>query len=538
MEDNNNPIYIIENQNEQNVDQILDINNENLSDRNNQNESIQNININDSPNISLNEEKNVKQKGYVRIFRNILKKKDDLRKKLLKDCFLNWQKETLKGLTIKKKIFVRLSLSKGKDEKSRQRKNSDFEDEVEKVEKEKSRSVNKREIKIKGFNKPPAVPQPIYNIRREKLENEDNKDKSLPNEEKNKYNKNNDNKFKTMGQFEIAKKIKNYKGRVDDKDKIKNKNIKNNNQKKNNTNYTYIIPKNKKIIHMSDEKRKAPIKINNTNNNNDKTKNIYPINNLNVQFAELNNSTKKSNNKLNSNNISNINNNNYIRRKIESQNLHSSYKKDQEPVNQKQYNNIGIIYTSSSKKNKKYVHSNSITYKNNTKDYKPKKETSKGKNDSQGYYTKYEGYHHDNKKLSTNTEPKNIQINFRERKDIIKNEFNPYQYNQFNQYSQYTNNKRKIKDNNNFYQLNQTDYKSYQRSTYQASNKKEKSNDKISTGIYTRRDQNNFTYSLKTAKPAIKSGITTVIQHFSGRRNQYEKYSQNASKYQNSNYKK
>lgn len=172
MEDNNSPIYIIENQNEENVDQILDINNDNLSDRNDQNESIQNINITDSPNISLNKEKNIKPKGYVRILRNIFKKKDDLRKKLLKDYFLNWYKDTLKGLTIQKKIFVRLSVSKGKDDKNRNRKNSDFNEEFEKE--QSSRSVNKRQIKMKEFNKPPAIPQTIYNIRREKIENLDN----------------------------------------------------------------------------------------------------------------------------------------------------------------------------------------------------------------------------------------------------------------------------------------------------------------------------------------------------------------------------
>ena len=241
MEDNNSPIYIIENQNEENVDQILDINNDNLSDRNDQNESIQNINITDSPNISLNKEKNIKPKGYVRILRNIFKKKDDLRKKLLKDYFLNWYKDTLKGLTIQKKIFVRLSVSKGKDDKNRNRKNSDFNEEFEKE--QSSRSVNKRQIKMKEFNKPPAIPQPIYNIRREKIENFDN----IDNKDNIKYNKNNENKFKIIDKYDIAKKIKNYKGKTDDKNKF-NINSNNINHNENPLYQNKNINQNKNII--------------------------------------------------------------------------------------------------------------------------------------------------------------------------------------------------------------------------------------------------------------------------------------------------
>ena len=81
MEENNSPIYIIENQSEENVDQIVDINNENLSEKNNEFESSQKINKIESNKSQIKEEK--KSKGFVRILRKIFKKKDDFRKKIV-----------------------------------------------------------------------------------------------------------------------------------------------------------------------------------------------------------------------------------------------------------------------------------------------------------------------------------------------------------------------------------------------------------------------------------------------------------------------
>ena len=85
MEENNNPMFIIENQNEQNVDQILDINSsENidyLSEQKRENEeplnkekiiSIQSFEIEQNPEM-------MKPRGYVRILRT--PKKKDTKKK-------------------------------------------------------------------------------------------------------------------------------------------------------------------------------------------------------------------------------------------------------------------------------------------------------------------------------------------------------------------------------------------------------------------------------------------------------------------------
>ena len=86
MEENNNPMFIIENQNEQNVDQILDINSsENidyLSEQKRENEeplnkekiiSIQSFEIEQNPEM-------MKPRGYVRILRKLFKKKDTKKK--------------------------------------------------------------------------------------------------------------------------------------------------------------------------------------------------------------------------------------------------------------------------------------------------------------------------------------------------------------------------------------------------------------------------------------------------------------------------
>ena len=103
MEENNNPMFIIENQNEQNVDQILDINSsENivdyLSEQKRENEeplnkekiiSIKSFEIEQSPEM-------MKPRGYVRILRKLFKKKDIVRKNRVQNLFKKWVQQTLK----------------------------------------------------------------------------------------------------------------------------------------------------------------------------------------------------------------------------------------------------------------------------------------------------------------------------------------------------------------------------------------------------------------------------------------------------------
>ena len=53
-----------------------------------------------------------KTKGYVKIFRKLVKKKNDVLKKILDNKFDKWKKEAFKGTFIRKKIIVRISVSR------------------------------------------------------------------------------------------------------------------------------------------------------------------------------------------------------------------------------------------------------------------------------------------------------------------------------------------------------------------------------------------------------------------------------------------
>ena len=168
----NNPIFIIENQNEQNVDQILDINNDNNdiienidNNENNENndffdkkdnEDNQKKESVESSDGELNEENT--PRGYVRILRKIIKKKDDSRKNILQNNFKKWKDESLKDVTIKRTVLVRIVVSKDKDRKNKLN-NSSSEDE-----KERNKSASKREVK--PINYPQNV-KIINNIRKE-----------------------------------------------------------------------------------------------------------------------------------------------------------------------------------------------------------------------------------------------------------------------------------------------------------------------------------------------------------------------------------
>ena len=63
----------------------------------------------------------MKPRGYVRILRKLFKKKYTVRKNRVQNLFKKWVQQTLKGLTIKKTIMVRISVSKDKDQKNKNR---------------------------------------------------------------------------------------------------------------------------------------------------------------------------------------------------------------------------------------------------------------------------------------------------------------------------------------------------------------------------------------------------------------------------------
>lgn len=228
----NNLIFIIENQNEQNVDQILDINNDNndIIENIENIEYIENNENNDFFDKKDNEDNEKKEsveasdaelnkentpRGYVRILRKIIKKKDDSRKNILQNNFKKWREESLKDVTIKKTVLVRIAISKDKDRKNKQN-NSSSEDE-----KERNKSACKRELKPTNY---PRNDKIINNIRKETddKENQTNIKKYI-------INKNRDNKNNNIETYEIAKRLKYYKPANENKEKNRNNDKLNNN---------------------------------------------------------------------------------------------------------------------------------------------------------------------------------------------------------------------------------------------------------------------------------------------------------------------
>ena len=468
MENNSNSIYNNIEKNEQNKEQIIDKKDETILN-----------------NTQINKEK--KQKGFVRIFRNYIKKKDIIRKEILKNRFKKWEKESLKDSVIKKRIIIRISVSREKDPKIRLKNRFNMEIDNEK---DKSKSVNKKIFKSIDKYKYPNK----NNIKKEKID--DN---------------NQNNNFK---KYDIAKKIKNYKG-------VNNTNENNRRNNISNVNVN-IKPEKKKLIEINNEKPKP------TPNNNPKDKNInlYPVNNLNTKFIEINYSNRNNDTK-------NKTNNNKIYKKIEPSKIitkvNNTNKREINNNNIKpklNYDNMSIIYSSASKNNK--TESSINTYnshlKNINKDKDKDKDNNKLKKDNtkKVYYKKFEGYH-DNK-----NEPKN-KIN------------NAYESNKNKTY------KKDALDNNSFTQDKNNNYMVYKMNTYQnpkikkLNNKIIDKNNYVNDGVgnyssYTSRRDSNSTYSKNsqysqlTARNVKKGGVTTVIQHYKGRRNKYEQYNTNSTK--------
>ena len=462
MEGTNSPLYIIENQNEKNIDQILDINNENLSEKYNQNESNQNLNMIESMNISSKEAKLPTNKGFVRIFRNIFKKKDNHRKKIIGNRFIKWKKESLKGVKIKKTIMVRISVSREKDLKNKFKNKFIFEKEKEK---EKYKSVNKNQIK--AFNKNINKTINKYNIKRHNIDN-NNMNNKIENKILN-------NKFNNIGYYEVAKKIKDYKGKNNNQTKNRNNDSINNINNTKIINNENLIPQNKKVG-INDGKPSITPRI-------EKNRNIYSINNPNIQ-------NNKSQNKENNTGLV--------------------------PTPQRQYNNINITFISSTKKATKDIpinQNNNIkgVYNLNHNNLQKNKQSSNTNNQFKGYYMKYDGYHKDKKEYSL--------INPKIDQNGASGRYFKYAKNQNNFIR---NNKRKISDSDNsFSQVNKTDYNKYKRNTYQTNARNGKNNEKNTIEKYNNKDKN-YEYSQNTAKSVLKGGVTTVVQHYSGRRKQYE----------------
>ena len=214
-------------------------------------------------NKEINKEK--KRKGYVRVLRNYIQKKDKNRKEIMQNCLKNWEKQILKGQIIKKKVIIRISLSKEKEPKIRCRNRFN----MEKEEKERPKSIKKIYKSIDKYKNP----------------------QKQINKKVNSQINNNDNKLN------IAKKIKDYKGKDFNKQNDKKYNIINKN--------TNVINENNKSIEINHQKPKPAQKKINTN---DRITNLHPLNNFNNTFIEINCSSKKNDIK---------NKNNYEYKKVE-----------------------------------------------------------------------------------------------------------------------------------------------------------------------------------------------------------------------------
>ena len=486
MEENKEQIEIIEYMPEK-FEKISDINKENMFDKEKELELNQNLKELDFISDSLKEKE--KPKGYTRIFRNIIKKKSEIMKNILKKRLTKWRKEAVKGLIVKKTIIVRISVSREKDYKDRYKNKLRLDKEKEK---EKSKSTNKNDIKSHKFMQPEIN---SYNIAREKIDNNDNP-KDSTNDNLNIDNKMNNGKtdipINNITNNNIIEKSNTIN--INNEDNILKANEKDNDSNKDNANENLKMKKNK-LINISNEKPKN-------------TAQIYNIYATNIKSDSKNNVTKVNNITLTSNTYN----------KNDKQKLQDSNKKIENDSNKNQnYNasNIAILSSSFTTKNSK-----------NNKEQKEAKSNNvlNDKNEMKGYYIKYDGFH-ENKNINSSIPIPVKTINLNEK------EYNPYR-----------NNNNKISSIKNIPDSkNRSDINLYSRRTHQINNHKNNNNITSNNNIssiekynnYTSRTRNNSSIrqSLNTPENSnLRGGITTVIQHYGGRRKQYENYDKKSFK--------
>ena len=484
MEENKEQIDIIEYMPEK-FENISDINKENMFDKEKEFELNQNLKELDFISDSLKEKE--KPKGYTRIFRNIIKKKSDIMKNILQKRFTKWRKESVKGLIVKKTIIVRISVSREKDYKDRYKNKLRLEKEKEK---EKSKSTNKNDIKSHNFIQPEIN---TYNIVREKIDTIDNQ-KVSTNENLNIENKmSNENTDIPIDNITIEK---NNTININNEDSILKNNEKDNGSSKGIANENLKMKKNK-LINISNEKPKN-------------TAQIYNIYATNIK-SDSKNDNKFS--KVNNITLTSKTYNKNDRQKLQESN--SNRKNENDSNKNQKYNasNVAIISSSFTTKNskeyKETVNNNALINKNELK----------------GYYIKYDGFH-ENKNIYSSIPVPVKTINLNEK------EYNPYRNNKNNKISSIRNDPD-IK--------NSSDINLYSRRTHQFSNNKNTNNITNIKNIssiekynnYTSRNGNNSSIRQKlssTENANLRGGVTTVIQHYGGRRKQYENYDQKSFK--------
>lgn len=446
------------------------INNENMLEKGNENENILNQNLNCLEPTNEKPKEKKKSKGFTRILRSIIKKNNEILKNILKTRFIEWRKESLKGLKIKKTILIRISVSREKDYKNRSNKLK-----LEEIkEKEKSKSINK--FDIKSFKSPKE--KSSYNIVREKVDNQDgannNNIKIINTEIKN------NNEKKNINNNIIIEKNNNIniKSEVDKNREIK-KDISNTNLKP---------PKTTKLINISNEKPKYTPQANrNIRNQISDSKS-----NLNNKFIKIYNTSQK--NKTYAKNVQNS------KEKIE------SIPNKIQPLNM---NNIGMYYSSSAtKKNKK---EQKYTFMNNG-NLTDGKILFNDKDQMKGYYIKNNGYHY------------NGIFDFSKSVNLNDKGYTPQNSYKKISYRKIDNNMNRTKDTNS------SAINLYSRKTYQVNKNKNTSVNNNSTKYmnYSSRTQNISSADKIVNPEKLKAGVTTVVQHYRGTKKQYQNYEKNS----------
>ena len=396
--------------------------------------------------------KEKKHKGFVRIFRKCIKKKDEISKNIIQKRFRKWFKQSLIGSKIKQTLMIRISVSREKDYNAHKNKfKMNTEDEEEKP-----KSVNKRIVN--------SIDKYQKNNKNQEKKNDVNIQHNIKIYNKDKNNEKNNN-------FVFAKRINNYKGNNDTR---KRNEIRN------------------KLIGINNINLQSPYK----NNNYDNFKNIYNMNNLNNNYIQINSSSIKKSNK---------NNSNY--RKIEPlkfQNINTNSKIS--------FNDQKKRYNSSVKNNNnEYSLNNSINYRNNNNIIKINN-YSKDKNSSKGFNFRYQ----DNNTLNRTT----------------PNTYRPYESNNNNAYKTDLSNKTNYNLGSK-YIFNTFNINTYQNLKNKYNNINNNSDIKLSYNNYSSKRETDTSYpqlSHTTIKPALKSGVTTVIQHYRGKRRQYDEFDKNSFK--------
>ena len=397
---------------------------------------------------SLNKEK--KNRGFVRFFRGIIKKKEQQRKDIISNKFRKWIKQSLKGSKVKKIVMVRISISREKDQRVNHKNKFQFDKENEK---EKSKSVNKKIVKsISKYH------EKQNNIKTEKI----NKINNQLNYKKNQNNQNKKIKNINIINNKELNIINNY-GTIDNERAI-------------NSNKMNLKYKNNQIIEISDIKKKPNSKI----NNKDKVNYIYPKINLKNQFNQLDYSSKNN------------------------------------PNQTLTYDNISIVYTSSTKKDKNNNLSNTNIKLNNLNNSKINPILNE-KSSKKGNFIKY-NYYNDSKINKYTTLPiKKVKIDLIDNNDI-KKQNNPYEKNKNKTY------KNDLSNNNSFNQRNISENNIYKINNYsninnrQINRNKSEINGKYSNTTRKNSNPNYSKYSQKIGKPTLKNEGATVIQLYSGRK--------------------